>query len=57
MKKLLTLLLLFITVTAVSQNFDPVEWSTKINKVSDTEYDLIFKAYIEEITAKSYQGA
>ena len=48
MKKLLTLLLLFITVTAVSQNFDPVEWSTKINKVSDTEYDLIFKAYIED---------
>lgn len=49
MKKFfLSLLLATISITAVhSQILDPVEWSTSIKKISDTEYDLISKAIID----------
>lgn len=49
MKKFfLSLLLATISITAVhSQILDPVEWSTSIKKISETEYDLISKAIID----------
>lgn len=46
MKKLITLLFLCVaTFSLHAQN--PVEWTTKIEKVSDTEYNLIYKAEIQ----------
>ncbi len=49
MKKLLLLLSLLITTsTSFSQIFDPVKWTTSVEKVSDTEYDLIIQATIDE---------
>lgn len=50
MKKFfLSLLLATISFTAVhSQILDPVEWSTSVKKVSETEYDLISKAIIDD---------
>ncbi len=43
---LLTLLLLFST--SYAQIHDPVKWSTSVEKISDTEYDLVIKASIED---------
>lgn len=50
MKKIyLFLLLATISIGAVhSQILDPVKWSTSIQKISDTEYDLISKAKIDK---------
>lgn len=50
MKKIyLFLLLATISLTSVqSQILDPVKWSTSIKKISETEYDLISKATIED---------
>jgi thiol:disulfide interchange protein DsbD len=50
MKKIF-LFLLVATVTfgsVQSQILDPVKWSTSIKKISETEYDLIAKATIED---------
>ena len=48
MKKLIiALLLLFISTSAFSQIFDPVKWSTSVEKISETEYKLISKATID----------
>jgi thiol:disulfide interchange protein DsbD len=48
MKKLITLLLVCVaSITAHAQMMDPVSWTTDIKKVSDTEYNLIYKADIE----------
>lgn len=49
MKKVyLFLLLATISLTSIqSQILDPVKWSTSIKKISETEYDLISKATIE----------
>lgn len=49
MKKLyLFLLLATISLTSVqSQILDPVSWSTSIKKISETEYDVVAKATIE----------
>ncbi|MDN3722938.1 cytochrome c biogenesis protein CcdA [Aequorivita sp. SDUM287046] len=45
-------LLLFLATACLtsvnSQILDPVKWSTSIKKISDTEYDLISKATIED---------
>ena len=48
MKKLI-LLFLFIGLGAVNyaQIHDPVKWTTSVEKISDTEYDLIINASIE----------
>ncbi|WP_420573824.1 protein-disulfide reductase DsbD family protein [Kordia sp.] len=47
MKKLITLLLLCLSSFAVqAQVEDPVKWTTEIEKVSDTEFNLIYKAEI-----------
>ncbi|RXP64480.1 thiol:disulfide interchange protein [Lutibacter sp. HS1-25] len=49
MKKLfLVLFLIGISISNYAQIHNPVKWSTAVNKVSDTEYDLIIKAQIEE---------
>ncbi|MEH6763496.1 MAG: cytochrome c biogenesis protein CcdA [Aequorivita antarctica] len=50
MKKIfLFLLLATISLSSVqSQILDPVKWSTSIKKISETEYDLVSKATIED---------
>ncbi|SRX73178.1 protein-disulfide reductase DsbD family protein [Aequorivita antarctica] len=50
MKKIsLFLLLATVSLASVqSQILDPVKWSTSIKKISETEYDLISKATIED---------
>ncbi|SRX52432.1 cytochrome c biogenesis protein CcdA [Aequorivita sp. CIP111184] len=50
MKKIyLFLLLATVSLASVqSQILDPVKWSTSIKKISETEYDLISKASIED---------
>ncbi|HET8803715.1 MAG TPA: cytochrome c biogenesis protein CcdA [Aequorivita sp.] len=47
----LFLYLLFATISVASlqsQILDPVKWSTSIKKISETEYDLVSKAFIDE---------
>ncbi len=45
----LFLLLAIVSLASVqSQILDPVKWSTSIKKISETEYDLISKATIED---------
>lgn len=50
MKKIyLFLLLATISLGAVqSQILDPVKWTTSVKKISETEYDLVAKAIIED---------
>ncbi|SDX61602.1 Thiol:disulfide interchange protein DsbD [Lutibacter oricola] len=46
MKKLF-LLLVLVSTSVFAQIHNPVSWSTKVEKISETEYDLIVKAEIE----------
>lgn len=47
MKKFLTFIFLFVTlITNAQTEQDPVKWETSVEKISDTEYNLIFKATI-----------
>ena len=47
MKKLIILLLLCVSSFAVhAQMDDPVKWTSEIEKISDTEFNLIYKAEI-----------
>lgn len=51
MKKTFVLYLLVVlsfTIQVKAQIFDPVKWETKVVKVSDTEYDLIAEATIDD---------
>ncbi|TVZ58988.1 thiol:disulfide interchange protein DsbD [Flavobacteriaceae bacterium MAR_2010_105] len=50
MKKFFLILLVFFTSFASinAQIFDPIEWSTSVEKISDTEYILITKAVIDQ---------
>jgi len=49
MKKTIAILFfLIISASSFSQILNPVKWSTSIEKVSETEYDLIIQATIEE---------
>ncbi|APG61012.1 protein-disulfide reductase DsbD family protein [Christiangramia salexigens] len=44
-------LLLFAILTGFltqAQIHDPVQWDTKVNKISDNEFELVFNAFIEE---------
>lgn len=41
-------LLLLITTSTYSQIVEPVKWTTKTQKISDSEYDLIINATIEQ---------
>lgn len=48
-KFFLYLFLAFVSTASVqSQILDPVKWSTSVKKISETEYDLISKATIEQ---------
>jgi len=47
MKKLLVALALLAISVVQAQILDPVTWSTSVNKISDTEYELISKATID----------
>jgi thiol:disulfide interchange protein DsbD len=47
MKKFFTLILFFTAFISTAQTEkNPVKWETSVEKISDTEYDLIFKATI-----------
>ncbi len=48
MKKVLALLFVLFTVLTAKAQIEAVEWSTKVERISDTEYNLIYQAYIEE---------
>ena len=48
MKKLVVFLSLFIVSIGFSQIHDPVKWDTSVEKISETEYDLIINASIEK---------
>lgn len=48
MKKLFSLLALFITFLGTAQIVEPVKWSSNVVKVSDTELDLVITANIED---------
>jgi thiol:disulfide interchange protein len=49
MRKIFSLLSLLLLFSAsYSQIHDPVKWSTSVNKISDSEYDLIINASIEK---------
>jgi thiol:disulfide interchange protein DsbD len=48
MKRLLFLLsIVFFSTTIDAQIYDPVKWSTSVEKVSDSEYDLVIQAMID----------
>lgn len=48
-KYILRLFFFFISISSLNaQIFDPIKWSTSIEKISDTEYNLIAKATLEE---------
>ncbi len=48
MKKIFLLLAFFaLGISSHSQIHDPVKWSTSVEKISDSEYDLVVKATIE----------
>lgn len=49
MKKLIILLLLCVSNFSVhAQKEDPVQWTSEIEKISDTEFNLIYKAEIKQ---------
>jgi thiol:disulfide interchange protein DsbD len=47
MKKVLLIIALVFSASVSAQIFDPVEWATSVEKISDSEYKLISKASIE----------
>ena len=48
MKKIILLLTLILSFNAFSQIHKPVKWTTSVVAVSETNYDLIMQATIEE---------
>lgn len=49
MKKVLFLLLSFLTLfTAQAQIVNPVKWSSRVEKISDTEFNLVMEAKIDD---------
>ncbi|WP_418603524.1 protein-disulfide reductase DsbD domain-containing protein [Hwangdonia sp.] len=48
MKKIILILLLSLSFSGFSQIHDPVKWTTSVQKISDTEYDLIATATIQD---------
>jgi thiol:disulfide interchange protein DsbD len=47
MKKIILILLLTLGFTSYAQVFEPVKWTTSVEKVSETEYNLVAKASID----------
>ncbi|MCR9287661.1 MAG: protein-disulfide reductase DsbD N-terminal domain-containing protein [Bacteroidetes bacterium] len=49
MKKIISFSFFLLTISlAFGQQLDPVKWSQKVLKISDTDYDLVFTANIED---------
>ncbi len=48
MKRLLFLAAIFCATTIQAQILEPVTWETAVNKISDTEYELIATAKIDK---------
>jgi len=48
MKKIVLIIALFLAGLTYAQIFEPVKWTTSVNKISDTEYELISTAKIED---------
>ena len=48
MKIIGSILILFIGFTSFSQIHDPVKWTTNVEEISDTEYELSAIAKIED---------
>lgn len=48
MKNLFISIIFFVTTSVFSQIIEPVKWTTKVEKKSSTEYDLIATAHIDE---------
>ncbi|MCX6184005.1 MAG: protein-disulfide reductase DsbD family protein, partial [Flavobacterium sp.] len=48
MKKVVLLLIVLFTQISQAQILDPVKWTQKIEKISDTEYNLVFKGTIDK---------
>ncbi|QXP68553.1 cytochrome c biogenesis protein CcdA [Polaribacter sp. AHE13PA] len=48
MKKIILILLLTLGFTSYAQVFEPVKWTTSVEKVSETEYNLVAKASIDK---------
>jgi thiol:disulfide interchange protein DsbD len=47
MKKLLFIILVISSITSFSQILKPVKWTSKIEKISDTELNVVFNATID----------
>lgn len=47
MKKYIFLIALLISQLGFSQILDPVEWTTKVEQISDSEYELTMEAFID----------
>lgn len=47
MKRIFVILFLSLSVNAIAQIHNPVKWSTSVEKISDTEYELIATATIQ----------
>lgn len=48
MKKIFVFLSILIAFSANAQILDPVKWTTKVNTKSDTEFELVMEATIDE---------
>ena len=48
MRSFLLVLLSVLSFNLYSQIFNPVEWKTDFKQISDTEFDLIFTAVIDD---------
>ena len=49
MKKIIVILLtLLVNVTVTGQIFNPIEWSTKVEKISESKYKLITEARVKD---------
>ncbi|NCP22497.1 MAG: hypothetical protein GW847_10930, partial [Zetaproteobacteria bacterium] len=47
MKKILLILIALMSFNIQAQIFNPVKWTTSVEKVSDSQFDLVAKATIE----------
>ena len=48
MNRLFSLILFLFTFNAFAQILNPVKWDVKTEKISNTEYDLVFSANIDQ---------
>jgi thiol:disulfide interchange protein DsbD len=48
MKKIIFLVLIFVSLSSQGQIYDPIQWSTTIEKISEDEYYLVSEAIMEE---------